>query len=276
MIIIKPFGGLANRMRVIASAMDLSEKTNQKIKLVWISGDYCHCDFLDLFKPIKNIEITNRFSKYKFAKVSNQENKYKRILAKIINKMIGIDYCIKGVDFPKYIWNKKIDLLEIVSNNKNTYFQTCQELNFEKNLQFYENFIPIDDIQNIINQITNSFNDNTIGIHIRRTDNLKSIEFSPTFLFIEKIKTELQTNSNTNFFLATDDLATENELKVKFNNKIITFEKELSKSTKNGIIGAVIDLYCFSKTKYILGSYWSSFSDIASRIGKIKLVTLKK
>jgi len=276
MIIIEPFGGLANRMRVIASAIDLSNKTNQKIKLIWIANSDLNCEFSDLFKPIKDIEITNRISKYKFIKATNQEKKYKRILAYFINKIIGIDYCIKEQDFGKYIWNRKIDLLEIVSGNKNTYFQTCEELNFEKNLIYFENFKLNDDIQSITNEIVNSFNENIIGIHIRRTDNNKSIEISPTSLFIENIINELKINSNTNFFLATDDLATEKELKEKFADKIITYEKELSRNTKKGIIDAVVDLYCLSKTKYIFGSYWSSFSDIASRIGKIKFVTIKK
>lgn len=76
--------------------------------------------------------------------------------------------------------------------------------------------------------------------------------------------------------MATDDLETENELIEKFTYKIITYKKELSRNTKKGIIDALIDLYCLSKTKYIFGSYWSSFSDIASRIGKIEVVTIKK
>ncbi len=276
MIIIEPFGGLANRMRVIASAMDLSNKTKQKIKLIWVANYDLNCEFLDLFKPIKDIEITNKISKYKFAKATNQESKFKRIFAYFINKIVGIDYCIKEKDFEKYVWNRKIDLLEIVSRNKNIYFQTCEELNFEKNEEFYLNFMPIDNIQNVINQITNSYDKDTVGIHIRRADNYKSIEFSPTTLFIENMINELKVNPNTNFFLATDDLETENELIEKFTYKIITYKKELSRNTKKGIIDALIDLYCLSKTKYIFVSYLSSFSDIASRIGKIEVVTIKK
>ncbi|HNU76972.1 MAG TPA: hypothetical protein PLT53_09990 [Prolixibacteraceae bacterium] len=49
MIIIEPFGGLANRMRVIASAMDFSNKTKQKIKLIWVANYDLNCEFLDLF-----------------------------------------------------------------------------------------------------------------------------------------------------------------------------------------------------------------------------------
>ena len=61
-----------------------------------------------------------------------------------------------------------------------------------------------------------------------------------------------------------------------FEGKIIVYKKEMNRDTPNGIRDAVVDLYCLSKTKYIYGSYWSSFSDIAARIGEIRLITLNK
>lgn len=274
MIIIEPYGGLANRMRVIASAMAIN-KQKQQIKLIWNVNADLNCKFTDIFNPILNIEITDDSAKYKYIKATNQEKIYKRILATLINKWYGIDYCIKEQDFDKYIWNKKINLSEIIAKNKNTYFYTCEELNFETNINFFDYFIPTQEIQDIIQQTTAHFNQNTIGIHIRRSDNSKSIQYSPTKLFIERLTNEVNKNNNVNFFLATDDHETETEMKQKFGHKIITYQKELNRNSKKGIIDAVVDLFCLSKTRYIYGSYWSSFSDIAARLGKIQNITIK-
>jgi hypothetical protein len=50
------------------------------------------------------------------------------------------------------------------------------------------------------------------------------------------------------------------------------FIKELNRNSQQGITDAVVDMFCLSKTKYIYGSYWSSFSDIASVIGDDKII----
>ena len=277
MIIIEPLGGLANRMRVIASAMFLGKKSHQKIKLIWIpSTDEINCEFSDLFKPIEGVEVTNTISKYKFARSTNQQSKFKQQIFKVTNKIIGLDYCIKGKDLKDYHWNKKIDIISTSSQKKNIYIRTYNDLYLENTKEHLRSFKPKENIQSVVDEITDKFSRNTIGIHIRRTDNDKSIEFSPTSIFIEHMTKALKTNPNLNFFLATDDVKTEIKLKSLFKNKIMTYDKVLNRNLKEGIVDAVVDLYCLSKTKYIMGSYYSSFSEVASRIGKIKHKTLKK
>ena len=116
-----------------------------------------------------------------------------------------------------------------------------------------------------------------IGIHIRRTDNKQSIQFSPTSLFLEKIKEELALNPKQKFFLATDDKEEENLIKKKYPQNILTYTKRsLDRNTPEAIEDAVIDLYILSNCKYILGCYYSSFSSIAAFWGKINKIVVKK
>lgn len=273
MIILEPKGGLANRMRVIASGLWLSGNTEKNVELIWNLKDELNCNFYELFRPIDSLSFVGRKKrKYYYVKATNQENFKKKIKAWFTNKLINIDYCIKEKDFNNFIWNNKIDLINISQKKKNLFIQTCQE--FGDNYNYFSKFKPIDEIQNKIDLVTKQFNQHTIGIHIRRSDNLESIEGSPLELFIEKINLEIKQNSKSNFFIATDDELTEKKLQILFENKILTYKKELSRNTERGIKDAVVDLFCLSKTKYIYGSYWSSFSDIASRIGNTKLVTL--
>lgn len=120
------------------------------------------------------------------------------------------------------------------------------------------------------------FDDQTIGIHIRQTDNFISIDNSPVELFVDKIKEEIKRNINVTFFLATDNPILEDKLIKLFGSKIMVYKKELNRNSQQGITDAVVDMFCLSKTKYIYGSYWSSFSDIASVIGGIDKIILKK
>jgi hypothetical protein len=123
-------------------------------------------------------------------------------------------------------------------------------------------------IQNEIDK----FQKPTTGVHIRRTDNIKSIEKSTTSLFINTITDLLEKDDNQLFYLSTDDLETENQLKEKFAGHIINQNnKDFKRDTKSGMESAVIDLYALSATKNLLGSYYSSFSDIAAKIKNIPL-----
>jgi hypothetical protein len=89
------------------------------------------------------------------------------------------------------------------------------------------------------------------------------------------MKFDLSQDSEVDFFLATDDIETEKMLENLFPGKIITIKKELARGSKIGMVGAIVDLYCLAKCSRIYGSYYSSFSDIASRIGSIPLKILK-
>lgn len=274
MIIIESLGGLANRMRVIASGLWLQKQTGQKLQLIWNLKNELNCPFDSLFYPINDLNVTSKKAIYKHIKANNQKNKYKKFLSFLINKSIGIDYCIKEKDFSDPIWLSKINLLNFLLKKQNIYIQTSQE--FGENYTEFSKFIPREEIQYLIDIQTAKFNNNTIGIHIRRSDNKLSIEKSPLNLFVDKLNYEIEKDENINFFLATDDFHTENELINIFGDKIISYKKELSRNSEKGIKDAVVDLYCLANTKFIYGSYWSSYSEIASRIGNIELVTLNK
>lgn len=267
MLIIEPFGGLANRMRVIVSGLWLSDQLCQELKVIWNNNSELYCSFEDLFQPIAGMKIIKKKVKYKYLKSTNQSNWVRKIIAFLINNFIGIDLCIKEADFKRYIWNKKIDLLEVSKGKKEIYIHTCEE--FGDNSKEFSKFFPLPELQYIIDQNCNKFNDKTIGIHIRRGDHYESIRKSRLDLFIKEIELRIQENDNL-FFLATDDDEVLYELRNRFHEKILFNSRVLNRNTKKGIIGALIDLYCLSKTTYIYGSYRSSFSDIAARLGNIE------
>ena len=113
-------------------------------------------------------------------------------------------------------------------------------------------------------------------MHIRRTDHLDAIEESPLDAFITAMREKLDAEPGTNYFLATDDEQVEFLLMKLFPTKIIVHKKEFTRQSIQGIKDAVVDLYCLSATAGIYGSYFSSFSDIAARIGNIPLHVIRR
>jgi len=273
LIILEPMGGLANRMRVIASGLWLKEKLRTDLVVIWNENYELSCPYNLLFEENDIFLIRQKARKYHYVKTSNQTSLSQKLATKIINKLIGVDYCIQEPDFYNLIWKGKLDMCNAVKKHKVTYIQTCQE--FGDNLFAFQNFKPILPIREKIGLITKKFTAHTTGVHIRRLDHVISIQYSPIELFINKMRAELDNQKNTKFFLCTDDAEVEKAIIAVFGDKIITYEKELSRQTIKGMQDALVDLYCLSSTKKILGSYWSSYSDIASRLNNIELEVLK-
>ena len=274
MIILEPRGGLANRMRVIASGWWLQEKLRGELVCLWLCNAELAAPFHALFEDVVGLEIRPRLKKYKFVQATHNAHPTKRVLARIVNQLLGVEYCLTEPDVASLIWTNQLDLVEIGRRYETLYFQTCQI--FGKISDEFQRFIPIAAIRQRIDQIASRFNPGTIGIHIRRTDHATCIEMSPTALFILRMEAEISRNPAADFFLSTDDAAVEHEMKENFGNRIIACEMEISRQTVPGMQAAVVDLYCLSKTSAIWGSYWSSFSEVAAQIGNKPLLTITK
>lgn len=134
-----------------------------------------------------------------------------------------------------------------------------------------EIFVPRGDIAARIAESTAGFDAHTIGLHIRGTDNVKAREHSTLAKFIARIDSELSINEAATFFLATDEPDVRETLVARYGKRIFYRDNVLSRSSVAGMQDAVADLWCLSRTRLIVGSYWSSYSEIAAEIGGIEL-----
>jgi len=123
-------------------------------------------------------------------------------------------------------------------------------------------------VQEIVDQFSEQHLKNAIGFHLRRTDNKVSALNSPDALFIECA--EHVVSSGAKIFLATDNVATEAEMKRLFRDSVVTFPKRQKLDERwprpfdpIAMEDDLTDLFLLSKTRYVVGSYWSSFSQIA-------------
>lgn len=97
-------------------------------------------------------------------------------------------------------------------------------------------FRPVDHIEARIKQLTSLFSSNTIGIHVRRTDHTIAIKESSDDYFFHLMDSELASNPQTNFYLATDDDTVKRKMEEKYGNKIITIHNApLCRSSVKGM-----------------------------------------
>lgn len=272
-MIIEPVGGLGNRMRVIASAFKCLDKNNYGLVCLWNENAELNAPFYELFERVEGLTIKSKPGNYKRVMSSYQKNPLKKITAKVLNKSAGIDYCIKQKDMDILNHSPKTQMSDICTKYRNIYVQTCEEIADAD--QDYQRFIPVKSLQLKIDEICRKYYQ-TIGVHIRRTDNTHAIENSPVELFVDIMGKEISRNDDVTFFLSTDDIQVENNLISLFGKRIIRRDKSMNRITIEGIQDAVIDMYCLSKTDLIYGSYWTSFGEVSARIGNIKFIPVVK
>lgn len=137
-------------------------------------------------------------------------------------------------------------------------------------------FVPIKSIKERIDDRCSQFAENTIGVHIRRTDNVASILQSPLELFFEKVDEELDKDNHTMVYLATDSEEVKSQMKQRYGKRIIGSSVPADRTSVTGIQDGLLDMYTLSRTRRIYGSFQSSFSEMASQIGSVPFEILKK
>lgn len=273
-LILIPTSGLGNRLRIITASIKLARESDKKLVIYWYKNYELYANHDELFDFHTDITIKEIPLKYKIW----------MFMRRVSSKILGLDkYYLRffKFDFTFFdgmaclIWQNKMNIQNEIDKAKNVFICSCQELNYF-DLKDYQLFKPKSGIQKKIDQLTLNFNPGVIGIHIRSTDNIDSIINSPFELFIKKIEDELKDNPEATFFLATDNENYQSTLIEKFgSDKIISQVKEFRRDVSNGIKDAVVDLFCLSKTSKIYGSYFSSFSYVAGRIGNVQVEVLK-
>lgn len=272
-LIVIPFGGLANRMRVILSSISFAHKNNRKIKIIWILRDELNCDFNDLFHDIEGIDI----------KIVNN-NIFLRVLIKLasiwklcfnfLNNFIITDkYIHKELEVGYFDCDSnKIETI-IKGNFTNLFIVSCAKFYTYQNIN-----MSILRPNSIVEEKVSLFHSqhkliDYVALHIRYTDNTLSINNSPVLLFEKVIEDEF--SKGEKIVVCTDSEYIKNLFVEKYKGCLVFPESKKNRNSVEGMQDALMELMILSKSKRLYGSYGSTFSLMASNIGKIELNTLK-
>lgn len=258
-IVIAPIGGLCNRMQATASAIGLAESINAELEIHWYRSPNINIAFDDLFVVPGAVARIREFDLY------TKRGRFKRKL--------GRKYYQRSYDrYLKYS-SQMPDPAEVEkAASAGRVFITAYRCFYESPSALSQ-LIPADPVRKIIESEAPS-PDVTVAMHVRRADHDLAINHSPTGVFVELIEQEIGEDPEARFFLATDSPDVEKELKASFPGRISSYEKRsLDRNDREAIEDAVVDLYCLSRCRKLIGSYDSSFSETAAKLGDIPLLT---
>ncbi|HLI92723.1 MAG TPA: hypothetical protein VKU83_03915, partial [Puia sp.] len=162
-----------------------------------------------------------------------------------------------------------------LSEGKTTYIDTCH--NFYPYHYRFSWVNPIPAIADRIRGLEEKMKQrHCIGLHIRRTDNLASVENSPDFLFENAIREEICRDPSAVFFLATDDYRTQSHFTGLFGpDRILAHPKKFGRDSVEAIRDAVVDWTLLTRCSKLYCSYYSSFSETVIEVSNAPAITLK-
>lgn len=312
-MVIYVYSGLTSRLYTICDAVELCRRYKEKQLIVlWPIVSDCQIAPDEVLKLVDNTDLDVMYVGFK-----SKRKQYKEINIKksIFQSVLACLYNIYVICYNK-VFDKESHLLKKYVGNKDKYdYNPPKEVGWSgeayhqynkkvwmqiKNRvqlgtdiyihaycgiikEFEKRDLSVVEFRqeywNIVNKIIGKYSEGgqLVGVHIRRTDHNVCIMKSPTWLFIEKIESLLQEDAERLFFLATDDLEVENELKNRFPHKIVVQKKAVwGRDSIEGMKSGIVDMLCLSQCEFILGSCTSVFSRFAAEYGGIELIEVKE
>ena len=262
-LVVEATGGLANRMQAISGAVKFaSDYKIDKIKILWFNKSNCRCSFDDLFDRSalpENVKMVNFHLLPGFYDLV-----WKKFILKLYTK--GFEY--KSLR-NNYDLEAKIRGLVAKAPGSSVFIRTGHE--FSEVPGDLKIFKLSKKVQALLEEATKDFSANTIGVHIRRTDSTESIAKSPSELFYEIMDREIAADPEVKFYIASDNDEEKRLMRERYGDRTIMSFKEARRDTLEGMLDATVEMYTLAGTRRIIGSFWSSYSEMASRIGGIEL-----
>ena len=265
-ICIVPMGGLCNRLRLLLSVVEISNRQPAlRFEIDWSKHPECYAWFEELFEPLRLPAISFHHQRWWTALHRRRNGWWPGLLR------LAMGYTFQRVE---YLPRDEADLQEVLSRHRRLYIASGFSL-CDYSAASIAHLRPVPTLQARINEIVKQFAPHTIGIHIRRTDNTMSQQHSRLQDFHAAVQHEIAQDEQVRFFLCTDDAAVKAEFRERYGERILTQTSPVTRKTIAGMEDAVVDLWCLAHTQKILGSYWSSFTDMAAELRQIPLEVVK-
>ena len=259
-IVVIPSQGFANRLRMIASSYILAQYMKLEHYIIWKPYKDCNVHFNDVFDihPFKTIN-EETISKSKYVYFGNVHTK--SIMNKILNPG-NVDYIVLtgGHEFKHPAMNNDEFLHSKYKLYSNLKFKT-------KDLSFLPNKYGCIHIRTAAPEDKKDIEAN------------KACDFPNNSPIEEFLALTKKIDNDLPIYIISNDLHVVNTFTHHFPNKKIytSCTKVFDRETKCGIQSALNDFVILSKAQFIIGSYYSSFSDEASFVDLIpKIIPLNE
>lgn len=272
--------GLGNRLRALASAMSFAHTTDRELVLIWETDSHIAANFSDLFTD-DLIVITDFKPKWPFQGYDQWDKSWLSFDFFNYMEMEG-NGATKGqhiADRPdKHLYFKSAYIMEADS----------QLTNWEKDNQMLKSLTPVPEVSHMVAEQDGNGLRDMIGVHIRdRTldRDIKNVNFDSEYgdaasremeywrekssykTFIDEMRRLIERDPSSKFYVATDTMDVVPKLEAEFPGKVFATRRDCDGRDGRCARFALVDVLCLAKTKELLGSNWSSFTEAASRFG---------
>lgn len=301
-LVVNPLGGIANRMRALTSAVSLAKDMDEALKdgnesikgadgmpgkveleVVWLKNWELYAAFEEIFAVPEMLEGKIVYpSAISYELLYSPPRRRNLYISAATLRRFGFRMVSESPFSATLLAQSESDkellarMKDCVRKGKNAFIQGGVDLYTYSPALYRSLFKPVDDIAQRVGNTTAEMGEVRYGIHIRRTDNAESRRQSPDELFEKAIREILDKEGDARFYLATDDEDVKVKFRTIFGNRMVTSPAKASRNTVEGIRDAATEMFVLSRTKLILGSYYSSFSEAASIIGDVPLKVIKK
>lgn len=256
--------GLGNRLRAIGSAAAIAKDTNRELVIIWEPDHHCECEFQDLFDYDGKVidksfvtEASNFMDVYNYMEIEAGACKDKKVVL-----FEGRDVYLRAA-----------------------YTFVHDASHWDAENEFIKSLKPSEQVLGLIEQFDVS---GCIAAHIRMEagkgldhntyDSVENWtqeghdqlqywrEKSHYSHFIKHIDQLFESDSESILFLATDMPETYDVFKSYYGDRLVCLERDVFDRSKEQIKYALADAILLSRSSRLLGSNWSSFSELAMRM----------
>ena len=288
--------GMGNKLRALASAHTLYEylltnklynKYDWKLIIIWSPDEHCLAEIQDLFEiesicknypnkitVINKVPIDLPKDTIRLYDIVTQNDEKDNLANNKINDFLKK---IEISDKPVTIYLESACVLSFPCNNWNSdckYLQNLKysvhvnELLIKINNELETHNIKLHDLIGLhirIGQDDQNFDDIS-GWSLTKQEQWKHWRKHSNYdRFVTAIKNELAKNCK-GFYLASDTKWVYDKLTDEFPGKIFYLKRYVWDRSKNQVITGLVDVIALTKTKKLLGSNWSSFSELCKRL----------
>jgi hypothetical protein len=273
MITLVPEGGLGNRLKAICSTISYCKQKQQALRIIWFNSWGLRCDYDKLFTLAPGVDFIEIHNAKPLDWLMRDNPRKKNFWIPALFEHVLFNKCIywyKNSFKPANIYPPYSDELEKYAR---VFIVQCGAYwQFAEGSEQYIQPTPL--VRQLVAEKKKKFAPNTIGIHIRRTDNVHNIRYSPTKLFMARMIEEVNKDHDVKFYLASDSLNEKAFLIECFGDRIITSLHGMTRETEDGIVEAFAEMLVLGSCRKIYAGL-STFAEMAAFFGKTECVILE-